>query len=114
MAAHAGPPCTCDPLLSPNPPVPAAQNPFDNALHRLRKLIGDTHLVLHAGALSLNPASCWTDVAARETVLREAAALSGDTRNDAAMAMAMAVAEQALATRPAAETGALVETLREP
>lgn len=80
-------------LLWPEAEGDAAQNSFDNALHRLRKLIGDTQLVLQAGALSLNPASCWTDVAALESSLREAAVSSAETHDDAAMAMA----EQALA-----------------
>ena len=51
----------------------AARNSFDNALHRLRKLLGgDQHVLLHAGGLSLNPATCWTDVSAFEATLAQA------------------------------------------
>ncbi|MEO8507914.1 MAG: BTAD domain-containing putative transcriptional regulator, partial [Betaproteobacteria bacterium] len=43
----------------------AARNSFDNTLHRLRKLLGaDGRVTLRAGGLSLDAASCWTDVAA--------------------------------------------------
>jgi len=43
----------------------AARNSFDNTLHRLRKLLGgDGRLTLRAGSLSLDAASCWTDVTA--------------------------------------------------
>jgi len=43
----------------------AARNSFDNTLHRLRKLLGgDGRVTLRAGCLSLDAASCWTDVAA--------------------------------------------------
>ena len=80
-------------LLWPEAEGDAAQNSFDNALHRLRKLLGERQLVLQAGALSLNPASCWTDVAALEACLREAAALSADAQ----VGVAVAVAERALA-----------------
>ena len=48
----------------------AARNSFDNALHRLRKLLGaDHHLQMSSGTLSLNPATCWTDLAALEACL---------------------------------------------
>jgi DNA-binding SARP family transcriptional activator len=86
-------------LLWPEAEGDAAQNSFDNALHRLRKLIGETQLLLQAGALSLNPGSCWTDVAALESSLRQAEALStaffAEPHDDAALAVA--VADQALA-----------------
>ncbi|MBL0090577.1 MAG: hypothetical protein IPP44_29270 [Ideonella sp.] len=49
--------------LWPEAPGDAARNSFDNALHRLRKLLGgDRHVLLQSGALSLDPASCWTDL----------------------------------------------------
>jgi DNA-binding SARP family transcriptional activator len=48
----------------------AARNSFDNTLHRLRKLLGDDrHLTLRAGGLSLNAATCWTDLSALEACL---------------------------------------------
>ena len=49
----------------------AAQNSFDNAVHRLRKLIGERHVILQSGALSLNAATCWTDVAQLTECLRQ-------------------------------------------
>lgn len=56
--------------LWPEAPGDAARNSFDNALHRLRKLLGDDHHVqLNAGILRLNPATCWSDVAALEACL---------------------------------------------
>jgi len=46
----------------------AARNSFDNTLHRLRKLLGgESFVVLHAGCVSLNPASCWLDLAELES-----------------------------------------------
>ena len=51
----------------------AARNSFDNALHRLRKLLGgDQHVLLHSGGVSLNTATCWTDVSAFEATLAQA------------------------------------------
>jgi DNA-binding SARP family transcriptional activator len=48
----------------------AARNSFDNALHRLRKLLGaDHHLQMGSGTLSLNKATCWTDLAALDLCL---------------------------------------------
>ena len=56
--------------LWPEAPGDAARNSFDNALHRLRKLLGaDHHLQLNSGTLNLNPATCWTDLAALEACL---------------------------------------------
>jgi DNA-binding SARP family transcriptional activator len=50
----------------------AARNSFDNALHRLRKLLGGDHFVqLLAGGLSLDRATCWNDVAALQTCLAQ-------------------------------------------
>jgi DNA-binding SARP family transcriptional activator len=80
-------------LLWPQAEGDAAQNSFDNALHRLRKLVGEQHIVLQAGALSLNAATCWTDVAALEACLSEADALTPDTTP----AAIERVAERALA-----------------
>lgn len=62
--------------LWPEAPGDAARNSFDNALHRLRKLLGGDHRVqLHAGALTLDPATCWTDAAALKTCLMQLDAL---------------------------------------
>ena len=56
--------------LWPDTPGDAARNSFDNALHRLRKLLGgDQHLVLNSGGLSLNAATCWTDLTEFEDAL---------------------------------------------
>lgn len=56
--------------LWPDAPGDAARNSFDNTLHRLRKLVGgERHLLLQAGGLSLDPATCWTDVAALQACL---------------------------------------------
>ena len=50
----------------------AARNSFDNALHRLRKLLGDdAHVLLRSGGLSLNAATCWSDVAALDACLSD-------------------------------------------
>ncbi len=58
----------------------AARNSFDNALHRLRKLLGgDSTITLHDGGVTLDRGTCWVDVEAlhacfarAETVLRSA------------------------------------------
>jgi ATP/maltotriose-dependent transcriptional regulator MalT/DNA-binding SARP family transcriptional activator len=56
--------------LWPEAPGDAARNSFDNALHRLRKQLGgDHHVLLNGGSVRLNPATCWTDVAALEASL---------------------------------------------
>lgn len=61
----------CD-ALWPEADGDAARNSFDNALHRLRKLLGsDRHLPLRGGALSLDASSCWSDVAALDDCLAE-------------------------------------------
>ena len=58
--------------LWPDAAGDAARNSFDNALHRLRKLLGDDTLVaLRAGGLSLDASRCWTDLAALEACLDE-------------------------------------------
>ena len=59
--------------LWPDAQGDAARNSFDNALHRLRKLLGgDQHVLLHSGGLSLNAATCWIDVSAFEAALVQA------------------------------------------
>lgn len=63
-------------LLWPDTAGDAAQNSFDNAVHRLRKLIGERHIVLQSGGLSLNPATCWTDVAELTDCFAQADALA--------------------------------------
>jgi LuxR family transcriptional regulator, maltose regulon positive regulatory protein len=58
--------------LWPDAEGDAARNSFDNALHRLRKLLGgDVHVLLRSGGLSLNAATCWSDVAALDACLNE-------------------------------------------
>ncbi|HZT55648.1 MAG TPA: bacterial transcriptional activator domain-containing protein, partial [Burkholderiaceae bacterium] len=54
--------------LWPDDEADAAHDAFNVALHRLRKLLprGAQALVLQDGALSLNPALCWTDAHAFE------------------------------------------------
>lgn len=49
----------------------AARNALDNALHRLRKLLGgDERVLLRQGALLLNPRCCWSDVLSLQALLR--------------------------------------------
>ena len=72
----------------------AARNSFDNTLHRLRKLLGgDRHLVLVAGGLSLNAATCWNDLAVLDAVLGQIDVLSSKS----SAAEILTVADQALA-----------------
>ena len=72
----------------------AARNSFDNALHRLRKLLGgDLHVQLRSGGLSLDASTCWTDLAALEACLAEVDALAPE----ATVAQLSAFADQALA-----------------
>ena len=71
--------------LWPDAPGDAARNSFDNTLHRLRKLLGgDHHLTLRAGSLSLNDATCWTDVAALEVCFAAPPAATDDAEAVAA------------------------------
>ncbi len=78
--------------LWPDAQGDAARNSFDNTLHRLRKLLGaDPHLLLQAGRLSLDAATCWTDVAALERCLVDLGAPGHD------LAATRARAERALA-----------------
>jgi DNA-binding SARP family transcriptional activator len=75
----------------------AARNSFDNALHRLRKLLGgDTHVQLRAGGLGLDATTCWTDLAALEACFAEVDALAPD----ATMASVSALAERSLVLYP--------------
>ncbi len=56
--------------LWPDADGDAARNALDNALHRLRKLLGgDDRIVLRQGTLLLNPQRCWTDVRALDGLL---------------------------------------------
>ena len=80
--------------LWPEAPGDAARNSFDNALHRLRKQLGgDHHVVLNGGSVSLNPATCWTDVAALEASLARISGV-GPTVD---MAQALALFDEAVA-----------------
>lgn len=83
--------------LWPDAPGDAARNSFDNALHRLRKLLGgDHHVLLHSGGLSLNAATCWTDLAALDACLAQADA--PEPRADAVQPSGLpALADHALA-----------------
>lgn len=81
-------------VLWPEAPGDAARNSFDNAVHRLRKLLGDDlHVQLNAGSLRLNPATCWTDVAALEACLARISGL-GPTID---MTQALALFDEAVA-----------------
>ncbi len=75
LVAHGATPLMQDAVadqLWPDADGDAARNALDNALHRLRKLLGseDCILVRH-GALVLNRERCWTDVQALERLLGE-------------------------------------------
>jgi hypothetical protein len=49
--------------LWPDAEGDAARNSLDNAIHRLRRLLGgDDRVLLRYGALALNPERCWVDV----------------------------------------------------
>ncbi len=82
--------------LWPEAPGDAARNSFDNALHRLRKLLeGDQHVLLNAGGLSLNAATCWTDLAALDACLLQAD--SSETQGETLQASRLsALADHAL------------------
>jgi LuxR family transcriptional regulator, maltose regulon positive regulatory protein len=73
LVAHCGTPVPQDVVtdaLWPDAEGDAARNALDNALHRLRKWLGgDDRILVRQGALSLNSARCWTDVAALESAL---------------------------------------------
>lgn len=96
LVALGGGPVPVDRLcaaLWPDAPGDAARNSFDNTLHRLRKLVGgERHLLLQAGGLSLDPATCWTDMAALQACLVALGAAAQDldtTRAQAARALAL-------------------------
>ena len=73
LVAHGSAPVPQDVLIDalwPDAEGDAARNALDNALHRLRKWLGgDDRILLRQGALSLNSARCWTDVAALEVAM---------------------------------------------
>lgn len=72
----------------------AARNSLDNALHRLRKLLGgDCHVQLRDGGVSLNGATCWSDLAALDACLAQVDQLAPDAEPGAIAALA----ERALA-----------------
>jgi len=64
--------------LWPDVPGTSAQQSFNMALHRLRKLIGANCLQLHDQKLTLNSCCCWVDVWAFERRLRETEGLLRD------------------------------------
>jgi len=67
--------------LWPDAEGDAARNALDNALHRLRKWLGgDDRILLRQGALGLNSARCWTDVAALEVAMNLAPGDSSATQ----------------------------------
>ena len=73
--------------LWPDAQGDAARNSFDNTLHRLRKLLGgDRQLLLQAGGLSLDRATCWSDVAALDGCLIELDAQGHDLAATRALA----------------------------
>jgi hypothetical protein len=73
LAAHGTAPVAQERVadaLWPDSDGDAARNALDNALHRLRKMLGgDDRVLLRQGALQLNPQRCWTDVGALEALL---------------------------------------------
>ncbi len=80
--------------LWPDAEGDAARNSFDNALHRLRKLLSsDGHVQLRGGAVSLDASTCWTDLAALEACFVEVDGL----RPDVGVAPLAALAERAVA-----------------
>ena len=80
LVAHGSTPVPQDVLtdaLWPDAEGDAARNALDNALHRLRKWLGgDDRILLRQGALCLNSARCWTDVAALDLALNTALSAS--------------------------------------
>jgi ATP/maltotriose-dependent transcriptional regulator MalT/DNA-binding SARP family transcriptional activator len=68
FGGQAVPEHTLTDALWPDDEADAAHDAFTVALHRLRKLVprGTQAFVLHDGALTLNPALCWTDARAFE------------------------------------------------
>ena len=75
----------------------AARNSFDNALHRLRKLLGgDRHVQLQSGGLMLDTASCWTDVAALSACLVQMESRLAEPTSDTGAAALLTLADRAL------------------
>jgi two-component SAPR family response regulator len=59
-------------LLWPDAEGDAGRNALENALHRLRKMLGgEDRVLLKNGTLLLNPERCWVDVKALERLLGE-------------------------------------------
>jgi len=75
LAAHAAMPIALDrvqDLLWPDAEGDAGRNALENALHRLRKMLGgEDRVLLKNGTLLLNPERCWVDVKALERLLGE-------------------------------------------
>ncbi len=59
-------------MLWPDADGDLAKIAFKTTLYRLRKHLGEEHVVLQDGLLSLNPASCWLDMWALEHVCDDA------------------------------------------
>ncbi len=76
-------------MLWPDADDASVRGSFDNTLHRLRKLLGEGHVTVVSGALSLNAATCWSDAGALEACLRNAVLADADS--------AAALVERALA-----------------
>jgi LuxR family transcriptional regulator, maltose regulon positive regulatory protein len=110
LAAHGNAPVAQDAVadaLWPDADGDAARNALDNALHRLRKLLGgDDRIVLRQGALALNPQRCWSDVAALERTLGEI------DRADASQRPALARRLQRLYSAPLLADNALALVAR--
>ena len=85
LVAHGSAPVPQDVLIDalwPDAEGDAARNALDNALHRLRKWLGgDDRILLRQGALSLNSARCWTDVAALEVAMNLAPGDASSTQS---------------------------------
>lgn len=72
-------------LLWPDATADAAQNSFDGALHRLRKLLGDERvIVLQDGGLTIDRERCWVDVLALDGLLDDVHALAGRAHDETA------------------------------
>ncbi len=84
-------------VLWPDAEGDAARNSFDNALHRLRKLLGgDRHVQLQSGGLMLDAATCWTDVAALSTCLAQMETRLAEPASEAGAAALLSLADRAL------------------
>ncbi len=75
----------------------AARNSFDNALHRLRKLLGgDRHVQLQSGALMLHASTCWTDTAALHACLAQIETSLAEPASNADPAALLTLTDRAL------------------